>query len=83
MAGMMDKPLDGAGLAVVNQVINERLEKMTGTPGKSAYQYAQDGGYTGTEAEFQTLLAGAASKTYVDDAVADALGAVETALSEV
>lgn len=28
-----------------------------GEPGKSAYQYAQDGGYTGTEAEFGEKLA--------------------------
>lgn len=27
-----------------------------GTDGKTAYQYAVDGGYTGTEAEFQTLM---------------------------
>lgn len=27
-----------------------------GADGKSAYQYAQDGGYTGTEDEFQTLM---------------------------
>ncbi len=29
-----------------------------GADGKSAYQYAQDGGYTGTEAEFITALSG-------------------------
>ena len=29
----------------------------SGTDGKSAYQYAQDGGYTGTEAEFSAKLA--------------------------
>lgn len=28
-----------------------------GKPGKSAYDYAVDGGYTGTEAEFQSLIA--------------------------
>jgi hypothetical protein len=28
-----------------------------GTDGKSAYQYAVDGGYTGTEAEFGAALA--------------------------
>lgn len=28
-----------------------------GTPGKSAYEYAKDGGYTGTEAEFAEKLA--------------------------
>ena len=30
----------------------------TGADGKSAYQYAQDGGYTGTESEFAKKLAG-------------------------
>ena len=29
----------------------------TGADGKSAYEYAQDGGYTGTEAEFTAKLA--------------------------
>ena len=29
----------------------------TGTDGKSAYQYAQDGGYTGTEADFTAKMA--------------------------
>lgn len=32
------------------------LGKVTGADGKSAYQYAVDGGYTGTEAEFAALL---------------------------
>ena len=31
-------------------------EELKGPAGKSAYQYAQDGGYTGTEAEFQALI---------------------------
>lgn len=33
------------------------LKGDTGAAGKSAYQYAQDGGYTGTEAEFKEKLA--------------------------
>lgn len=33
-----------------------------GDAGKSAYQYAKEGGYTGTEAEFMTLLVEVASK---------------------
>ena len=33
-----------------------------GLPGKSAYQYAVDGGYTGTEEEFQEVLANAGGK---------------------
>ena len=32
-----------------------------GYPGKSAYQYAQEGGYSGTEAEFISALASAMS----------------------
>lgn len=34
-----------------------------GAAGKSAYQYAQDGGYTGTENEFATALANAVATT--------------------
>lgn len=33
------------------------LGQVKGTEGKSACQYAQDGGYTGTEAEFQAPMA--------------------------
>lgn len=33
-----------------------------GTNGKSAYEYAQDGGYTGTEADFAGILANAVDK---------------------
>ena len=33
MAGMMEKPLDGAGLAVVNQIFNEKLNQVETTPG--------------------------------------------------
>lgn len=32
------------------------VDYFDGTNGKSAYQYAKDGGYTGTEAEFMALL---------------------------
>lgn len=34
----------------------------TGPAGKSAYSYAQDGGYTATEAEFSSTLANAVNK---------------------
>lgn len=54
------------------------LGQVAGPAGKSAYQYAVDGGYTGTEAEFQALMADAASKTYVDDTISTAItGAME------
>lgn len=33
-----------------------------GAPGKSAYQSAQDGDYTGTEAQFNSALAGVGNK---------------------
>lgn len=46
-----------------------------GEDGKSAYQYAADGGYTGTEAEFQALMADVATKHYVDNAITGAMEA--------
>ena len=65
----------------------EAADMTSGTDGKSAYQYAVEGGYTGTEAEFTTKLASvalivhvtgvngnlSADKTYVDirDAILD------------
>lgn len=39
----------------------------TGAAGKTAYQYAQDGGYTGTEAEFAEKLASGALTVHVTD----------------
>ena len=46
---------------VTNSTINHRVVVTNLTPqgpaGKSAYQYAVDGGYTGTEAQFNTDLA--------------------------
>lgn len=39
-----------------------------GAAGKSAYQYAQDGGYTGTEADFQQLLANVPAHDHKHDA---------------
>ena len=48
-----------------------------GAPGKSAYQYAQDGGYTGTEAEFAAKLAQELPEAYtLPVATADRLGGV-------
>jgi hypothetical protein len=42
--------------------VNGKLVAGIGLPGKSAYQYAVDGGYTGTEEEFQEVLANAGGK---------------------
>ena len=39
--------------------VNGKKVAGIGLPGKSAYQYAVDGGYTGTEEEFQEVLANA------------------------
>lgn len=46
-----------------------------GAPGKTAYQYAQDGGYTGTEAEFADKMAQEIPEPYtLPAATADTLG---------
>ena len=48
---------------------------ISGRNGKSAYQYAQDGGYTGTEAEFAAKLAEELPEPYtLPVATADRLG---------
>lgn len=41
--------------------VNGKKVAGIGLPGKSAYQYAVDGGYAGTEEEFQEVLANAGS----------------------
>lgn len=41
--------------------VNGKLVAGIGLPGKSAYQYAVDGGYAGTEEEFGEILANAGS----------------------
>ncbi len=46
-----------------------------GQDGKTAYQSAVDGGYTGTEPEFNGLLASSTTKEYVDAAIFGAMGA--------
>lgn len=43
-------------------LINGKKVAGVGAPGKSAYQAAVNGGYTGSESEFNTLLANAAIK---------------------
>lgn len=45
------------------------LGKVVGANGKNAYQYAVEGGYTGTEEEYKTLMANVASKQYVDSLI--------------
>lgn len=48
--------LDANGNPIIPQ-IEEKIKDIKGLDGKSAYQYAQEGGYTGTEAEFAAKLA--------------------------
>ena len=43
-------------------LINGKKVAGLGAPGKSAYQAAVDGGYTGTESEFNALLANGGTK---------------------
>lgn len=46
-----------------------------GLPGKSAYQAAQEGGYTGTEAEFNAKMAGAMTEEDVQGIIGGSLAA--------
>lgn len=51
--------------------------------GESAYEYAKEGGYTGTEAEFNTLMANPMTETKVDNRINDYLAesGIETKLT--
>lgn len=51
----------------------------TGTTGKTAYEYAQDGGYTGTEEEFAAKLA---EEGYTKDEVDDLMTELNEAINE-
>lgn len=58
-----------------NPLLNLGIPKGAGgTSGKSAYQYAQEGGYTGTEDEFKTKLA----EEYIPVPTAEDVGKVPT-----
>lgn len=50
---------------------------LKGEDGKSAYQYAQDGGYTGTEAEFAEKLAAEGNTYTLPIATSTQLGGVQ------
>ena len=56
---------DAAGKPVAQSTAS--LVGPQGAAGKSAYQYAVEGGYTGTETAFKALMADAATETYVDE----------------
>lgn len=59
------------------------LPESTGKPGKSAYEYAREGGFVGTEEDFAELLAGNSVKTFgaVGDGVTDDTAAFQAALA--
>ena len=59
MEEVKDKIVSLEDLQIAYDAHNSRLVALEsgGNSGKSAYQYAQEGGYTGTEAEFATKLA--------------------------
>lgn len=44
-----------------------------GADGKSAYDYAVEGGYTGTEEEYKAKMANSATEQYVDEKIATVL----------
>ena len=41
------------------------IPAITGAPGKSAYEFAKEGGYTGTEEEFIVALATISQQSHV------------------
>lgn len=59
------------------------LPESTGKHGKSAYEYAVEGGFVGTEEDFAELLAGNSVKTFgaVGDGVTDDTAAFQAALA--
>ena len=66
---------DGLGEAV-NQALAAakaagEFDGKDGNPGKTAFEYAQDGGYAGTAEEFAAKLADGTTQAYVDDKIAD------------
>ena len=50
--------------------------------GKSAYEYAQDGGYTGTEEDFSKLLAGDVIPDYWEEYLPDKISAIKALQDE-
>ena len=70
MALMRIRQPDGS---IVDVPIGKGSKGEKGLDGKSAYDYAKEGGYTGTEEEFAVLLAGIdmfATKEYVEQEIA-------------
>lgn len=55
---------------------NRKKAAGDGLPGKSAYQYAVEGGFTGTEAEFSALLGVKSNPNLLDNAYWDTPGSI-------
>lgn len=73
--------VDGTPIATVNDGADgqDGSDGQDGTDGKSAYEYAQDGGYTGTEAEFAQKLA----EEYVTDVQVNGTSVVTNGVANV
>lgn len=56
-AGTTRENLDVYSRDETAKAIAKAVANVESAPGKTAYQYAQDGGYTGTEAEFAEMMA--------------------------
>ena len=75
---MISGPISKAGVnALKGELPGAVYYGIKGDPGKSAYQYAKEGGYTGTEDEFKEMLAnvdltGYATETFVTEKIAEA-----------
>lgn len=63
---------DASGNRVIVYGIPRGADGTTGADGKSAYQYAQDGGYTGTDVEFAAKMA---AETYSKSEIDAIMGA--------
>lgn len=55
-------------------IVNGKRVAGLGKPGKSAYQAAVDGGYTGTEPDFNAILGSSATEEYVTSELKKAIG---------
>lgn len=69
-----DYLLNNTELLIINSISSTKVSAKTvvslrGTDGKSAYKYAQEAGYTGTESEFAEKLAGTMDYTETDPTV--------------
>lgn len=61
--------LSGVSVGTV-EITDEQIAALSGEDGKNAYEYAKDGGYTGTEEEFAAKLATPAYTYGTEDLIA-------------